>query len=134
MGLALGKDVTPARNRVDGSAHVCGKIRSKTGVCNGKRTAWPGRPQAEFNLFSLAKPERGSRVERVESRLLPAGRSNRRNPYPEACRARAENQKEKKKCTKQRYKNERVKIRLETSQNSSHKKSSSQESDCIHLY
>lgn len=78
-GGALGKDVTPGRNREDGSAHVCAKIRSKTGACAGKRTAWPGRSQAEFNLFSLAKPERGSRM---ESRLLPAGRPNRRNPNP----------------------------------------------------
>lgn len=79
MAFALGKDVTPARNRVDGSARVCAKIRSKTGACNGKRTAWPGWSQAEFNLFSLAKPEMGSRV---ESRLLPVGRSNRKNPNP----------------------------------------------------
>lgn len=91
MGFTLGKDVTPARNRVDGSARVWAKIRSKTGACDGKRTAWPGGSQAEFNLFSLAKPERGSRA---ENRLLPAGRSNRnrRNPNP---RTRAEDQKAK---------------------------------------
>lgn len=101
MAFALGKDVTPARNRVDGSALVCAKIRSKTGAYNGKRTAWPGWSQAEFNLFSLAKPEMGSRV---VSRLLPDQKEDQtgETQTPEACRARAEDQKEKKRCTKQK--------------------------------
>lgn len=42
--------------------------------------------------------------------------------------------KRQKRCTKQRYKNEWVKIRLETSQNSSLKSRAVGKGDCIHLY
>jgi len=71
MGLALGKGVTPARNRAEGSARVCAKIRSKTGACNGQRG------QEGLRLSLTCSPWQNLRCSSVESRLLPIGRSNR---------------------------------------------------------